>query len=381
MRVIVVGGGIMGLSTALSLRRQGHRVTIFEQASIPNPLGSSVDQHRLIRHPYGQMGGYSRMVGPALRAWSQTWDTLGQSYLHPTGTLILARDNLEWAESSISDMADMGIEHSILNSTQLKTLAPMLSTSGIELAAWVNSGGILLAEEIIRAMARCLVMQGVVLNTHTPVIDIDPIRSAITLEDGSQVRADRLVVTAGPWVRDIFPAAMGRIKPSRQLVLYLKPPKPLAEAWQKTPMVLDIQGNGGIYVVPPVASTGLKVGDHSFSMKGHPSTKRTANKGEISVLFEACRNRILDLNSYEISETKICFYTVQKDERFIVENIDKAVLMSGFSGHGFKFGALMGAIASGMLNGTIHPNEGTRLAAGTISDPNEISRLTNLCLD
>ena len=51
MRVIVVGGGIMGLACAWALVRRGHQVTLYEQGPLPNPLGSSHDQHRLIRLP------------------------------------------------------------------------------------------------------------------------------------------------------------------------------------------------------------------------------------------------------------------------------------------------------------------------------------------
>ena len=53
MRVIIVGGGIAGLSTAWALQKSGVQVTLLEQGPLPNPLASSVDDHRLIRYPYG----------------------------------------------------------------------------------------------------------------------------------------------------------------------------------------------------------------------------------------------------------------------------------------------------------------------------------------
>ena len=53
MNVIVVGAGIAGLSTAWSLVKAGHNVSIVEQGPIPNPLAASGDHHRIIRRAYG----------------------------------------------------------------------------------------------------------------------------------------------------------------------------------------------------------------------------------------------------------------------------------------------------------------------------------------
>jgi glycine/D-amino acid oxidase-like deaminating enzyme len=62
MRVIVIGGGIMGLCNAWALCRAGHEPVLYEQGRIPNPLASSCDEHRLTRFTYGAMTGYARMV-------------------------------------------------------------------------------------------------------------------------------------------------------------------------------------------------------------------------------------------------------------------------------------------------------------------------------
>jgi len=380
MRVIIVGGGIMGLSTALALVRDGHRVTVFDQGAIPNPMGSSVDQHRLIRHPYGPMTGYSRLIDGALAAWGRMWDALGVSFLRPTGTLVLARDDLSWAQAAVEEMRLQGVQTDVLGHDVLETRYPWLDPTGVELAALVDSGGVLMAEEIVARLARHLLMCGVTMNTHTPVVDINPTRGAVTLEDGASQRADRVVVAAGPWIRDLMPSAIGRVKPSRQVVAYLNPPERLRADWEAAPMVLDIHGSGGIYVVPPVGGAGLKVGDHSFSLKGHPAKNRTASDAEGRALIEACRDRLIGLNDYTLDHLKTCFYTVQKDEAFIVDASDKAIMMTGFSGHGFKFGALMGEVVAGLVGGRLTPTEARELASGAVCDPHEIARLTSLCL-
>ena len=56
MKITIVGAGIAGLSTAWSLTKAGHSVTLIEQGPIPNPLAASGDHHRIIRRAYGNAG-------------------------------------------------------------------------------------------------------------------------------------------------------------------------------------------------------------------------------------------------------------------------------------------------------------------------------------
>src|SRR5712672_2748399 len=100
MKAIIVGGGVMGLSTAWALAREGHDVALFEQAELPNPLASSMDEHRLIRHPYGDHKGYARMIDQAFAAWDLLWTDLGQRLYAATGTLALGGNGADWAQRS-----------------------------------------------------------------------------------------------------------------------------------------------------------------------------------------------------------------------------------------------------------------------------------------
>ena len=69
MKILVVGGGIVGLSTAWALVRLGHTPVIYDRSTVPNPTAASYDQHRIIRLAYGERDGYCRMVKPAFQAW------------------------------------------------------------------------------------------------------------------------------------------------------------------------------------------------------------------------------------------------------------------------------------------------------------------------
>src|SRR5688572_23238195 len=104
MKITIVGAGIMGLSSAWALARAGHDVSVYDQSLVPNPLGSSVDQHRLIRHPYGADRGYTRMIGRAYDAWDALWRDLGETHYAPTGTLVLETGDTLWGEASAASL-------------------------------------------------------------------------------------------------------------------------------------------------------------------------------------------------------------------------------------------------------------------------------------
>ena len=152
MKAIIVGGGVMGLSTAWGLAREGHDVELFEQAELPNPLASSMDEHRLIRHPYGDHIGYARMIDDAYAAWDVMWRDLGQRLYAPTGTLALTGNGADWAERSAATLATIGRPMTELPVAELPRRFPLLDARGVERAFWIDTGGVLFAQDIVAAL-------------------------------------------------------------------------------------------------------------------------------------------------------------------------------------------------------------------------------------
>lgn len=371
MRVTVVGAGIMGLSTAWALVRRGHEVSVVEQGPVPNPLGSSVDQHRLIRFPYGDMAGYTAMVGPALAAWERLWTDLDERLYRETGTLILGSEGHPWVEASAAALADQGIPYRELDPSWVPLRFPVLRADGLARAIHLDSGGVLLAGRIVAALARRSTEAGVTILEHTPAGAVDTDDGTVHLADGSRLGADRVVVAAGPWVGRLLPDLHRRVTPSRQVVAYVAPPTELATAWEEMPMVLDLTLDRIFYVVPPVMGTGLKIGDHGFSMSGEPDVDRSVGDEETEALLAPARRRLAGIDRYRVDGAKSCFYTVEPEERFLVEPVGAAgLVLAGFSGHGFKFGPLIGEAAADLLDGRRAPADVTRWAAG-LPDPGD----------
>jgi len=366
MRVIVIGGGIMGLACAWALVRRGHEVTLYEQGALPNPLGSSCDQHRLIRFTYGAMTGYARMVADAYAAWDRLWADLGRSHYRPSGTLVVARAAGGWVEESIACLEALALPVERWTAADVARRLPFLDLGTPRFALFTPTGGVLLAERILEDLVRLLTVRGVTLHARTPVAGIDPAGAGIRTADGREDRADALVIAAGAWAPALLPALAARVTPSRQVALYLAPPAGLRAAWAAAPMLLDQieAAEGGFYAVPPVAGSALKVGDHGFSLEGDPDRERTPSAAERATVLALARSRLPDLARYRVLEARTCFYGVTADEAFIVERHENAWILAGFSGHGFKFGALIGERVAAALAGERSADELTAWAAG-----------------
>jgi sarcosine oxidase subunit beta len=339
---LVLGAGIMGLSSAWALARAGFAVRVIEQDEVPNPRGASVDDHRLIRHAYGAQAGYMRMIDPAHAAWELLFQEAGERPYVPTGTLALASAPSPWLAQSRAALRADGHPVEDLTADAVAARFPFLSAEGVTDAVHLGTGGVLLARRIVAALASLLARRGVEI-TRARAAAIAPERAEVTLEDGSRLGADLLVVAAGPWGPRLVPTLSARVRPTRQIVVRLAPPASVAEAWTRAPMLLDLAEDGGFYAVPPVAGTPLKIGDHRFAPTTDPDGPRSATDAEAAAILDLARHRIRGLESYRILSAAACWYDVEPDERFVLEPLGgRSFVMSGFSGHGFKFGALLG---------------------------------------
>lgn len=116
--ILIIGAGVMGLSTALALVQRPQyaacTITIVDAApSIPNTQGASVDTSRILRAEYA-VKPYTRLVATAREEWQDiSHDGLGgQGRYHEAKLLLTAQPGAEghvdgYLEESLENLKEL----------------------------------------------------------------------------------------------------------------------------------------------------------------------------------------------------------------------------------------------------------------------------------
>jgi glycine/D-amino acid oxidase-like deaminating enzyme len=344
MRLVIVGGGIAGLATAWAACRNGSDVVLLDQGKLPNPMAASSDSSRVLRHAYGPTHGYAAMAVEAYAAWDRLWRDLGATHYEETGNLILGTADDPWIAGSLRSFDRLGIPHEGLKGSALLSRFPMVDEAAAQSGHFSPKAGVLFADRIVTGLIAWLRRKGVEIRENAKVEEIDENGASVRCADGRQIEGDAVLVACGAWAGNLAADLMDSIAPSRQVVLYVKPPAALESAWAQGPVVSHVESTTQriLYALPPVAGTHIKFGDHRMEVGGDPDAPRVATHADVAAILHLARGSFADIDGYRLVSSKVCFYTVTPDERFLVRRRGRTVYLSACSGHGFKFGALVG---------------------------------------
>ena len=175
---------------------------------------------------------------------------------------------------------------------------------------------------------------------------------------GERFRARKVIVTAGSWSGKLLGELELPLEVTRQQVVYYRPADAASFQLDRFPVFGDITWGEVFYGFPEFGLEGVKVARDGLGLDVvDPDTcDRTPDQSYIEHLRAFLQERIPAAAGAAL-EAHVCLYTETPDRDFIIDThpqCSELILAAGFSGHGFKFCALMGRILAQMAleNGT-----------------------------
>jgi monomeric sarcosine oxidase len=341
---VIVGGGVMGLATGCALAGRGAHVTVIERFAVAHQRGSSHGLTRAIRHEYGPAAIYTEMVARSLPLWSDLARETGRHLYTETGVLTLGQEHDDHTLPGLETMRAAGLPVDRLTPAECARRFPQFVPDGYDAITYNPRGGMLHADECLRALADRLRARGGALREETLVAGVEASAAGarVRLAGGETLAADRVVVTAGPWIHDILPELRLPVRVTHQQVLYLGGLPAARFGVGVFPVFLAEMDYYGF----PLAGPGwFKVASHIFGATHDPNVPQAIDPDEVAQVREWVRRVIPEAGEAPVVGTDACMYDLVADEDFILDRhpaSPNVIVASGFSGHGFKFGVLVG---------------------------------------
>ncbi len=352
--VIIVGTGAMGSAAAMHLADRGRRVIAFDRFAVPNTMGSSHGQTRIIRIAYYEHPSYVPLLVRAAELWSELERRSGERIFVRTGSIDASAPDDAVFEGSLRSCELHGLRHAVLTSEELTRRFPAYRLPPKHVAVLQPDGGFLIPEVAIAAHAGLATAAGATIRPLERVLGWDDRDDGIevTTEHGTYA-TDRLVLSAGAWMRDVVPEYARLFEPERQVVSWFAISNPPSFAPERFPVFNLTVEEGRYYGFPEWGVPGFKVGryHHRGERVDPNSVDRGVHVEDIGILHSFAR-RYFPLGAGPSLQSSVCMFTNTPDEHFLIDrlpNHEHVHVVSACSGHGFKFASVVGEIVADLV--------------------------------
>lgn len=345
----VVGGGLLGLSVARALAQREHEVVLLERSTIGNPRAGSKGNARIFRYGY-EDPFYVRLAMASKPMWRELEAETGRSLLSHTGQLSFGGD----LEELRTAMSEAGAPFDDLDEAETALRVPGIRADGP--SVFEPESGVLAADVCLAALRQSATALEVEILENSRVTSVaddgDGVRLTVERSEESEednvsvVDASVAIVCAGHWSERLLrDAGIGlRLVATLEQAVFLSP---IPGTDTSVPVFIERQ-DPWVYGLP-VGGEGpglLKVAMHHAGPPADPDLAPLDPDPEQLASLAEHAERLLPGYYPEPATTERCFYDTSSDTDFVVDRIGRVVIGAGTSGHGFKFGPLLGELLS-----------------------------------
>jgi sarcosine oxidase len=348
---VVVGAGLLGLAAARALARRGRQVTVLEQAGVGSQDGGSHGSCRIFRLGY-EDPGYVRLARRARGLWHDLEQEAGRRLLQPTPQLSFGA-GLEPVRAA---MAAAGEPCELLPPSQVGARFPAVTVGGP--ALFEPDSCVIAADAALLALAAAVpeIREGVRVTGIS-----DDGRQVTVRTETDSITARSVIICAGPWTGRLL-APAGIAVPSAATLEQVAYLAPAGQPPSGMPIFIS-HGDESPYGLPVPGSPLYKVGIHQAGPAVDPAQQHHAPDPRLTERLAAMAGRYLHGFGPDPVRTERCVYDNSPDQDFIIDRSGSVVVGCGTSGHGFKFGLLLGEWLADLATGQAGPPE-PRFALG-----------------
>ncbi len=357
--VIVVGAGLMGSAVAWRLASDGHRVLVLEQFTPGHLYGSSHSHSRIIRLAYGS-DDYVNLARASYARWRDLEADAGEPLMEVCGGLDLGLPDAEYVDEIRDCYVRNDIPHEMMDRDEIVARFPQFRLPDGMRGVYQPDYALLAADDAVAAFGRVARERGAVFHYEEPVVGVTTSPGSVTVRTAKGTyTADRVILAAGAWMGNLL-HGMGLDLPlyvRKEFLVYSRVTDPAAFLPGRFPLVIHrFPGNlslGSFF--PSFRHEGVK------SLIDRLGKVIDPDGGDINVdaePLEMVRQYTMEMlpqATGEILWTGACRYTMTPDEDFILDRFPgtpEVVVASPCSGHGFKFGPVIGDILADLAVGS-----------------------------
>lgn len=319
----------------------------------PHQEGSHHGSSRLIRHAYGEGEKYVPLVLRAQQLWDELAEISGEAVFERTGVINLGPASSAFLANVAASARAFQLEVEELDAQAVMQRWPEIRLPDDYRAIFEPASGVLRSELAVETWIRLAREAGCAQLFNCPVSAIHHHADGITIDtlDG-EYHGKKLLVSAGTWVTRLLPDLP--IQPVRKVFAWYQADGRYSSK-NHFPAFTGELPNGDQYYGFPAEDNELKIGKHNGGQPISTPQERVAFgavASDGSESFPFLRNVLPGIGGCLHGAS--CTYDNTVDEDFIIDTLPgrpDTLLITGLSGHGFKFAPVLGEIASQFAQG------------------------------
>ena len=353
--IVIIGGGVMGTSTAYHLASAGiHDIVLLEANELAS--GSSGKPLGGVRAQFSDPANIE-LGARSLIAFHRFNDDFGVDIgYQQVGYLFLIRDDSDVAryQASVELQNSLGVDSRMISPATAAELSPFVDAGTVVAAAWSPTDGFARPSVVVNTYAAAAAQLGAEIYTASPVIGIEQAggdRLAVRTQDGRVFNTPTVICTCGAWSKQI--GAMVDvdlpIEPLRRQIAFTTPlyPRP-----PRVPFTIDYSTTAYFHCNDD--GSGLLIGIADKKQTVGFDTSVTTDWHDL--LRAALTQFAPSLAGVKFASGWAGLYEMTPDCNALIGEADTSgfrfLYAAGFSGHGFLQGPAVGEAVRDLYLGT-----------------------------